>query len=131
MEASLTEDEVAPVQLRFWRTIYRYLLSIVASLGAGFAWSMTGARLLNLHTLATIFTGVIALAVGFLVMGYIWLTLDIGRPVPEGVDEDARNTQLFMLWIGIPLAVLGVCALVALVAVLLSVTVLGSGLPGA
>ena len=56
------------VELTFWRTLYRYLLSIVASLGCGFLWSITGARLLNLKVLPTIYTGVIALAVGFLLM---------------------------------------------------------------
>ncbi|MEA2646838.1 MAG: hypothetical protein QOE92_1921 [Chloroflexota bacterium] len=123
------DEERAPVELRFWRTIYRYLLSIVASLAAGFAWSMTGARFLNLGMLGTISTGVLALAAGILLSGYLWLTLDIGRPVPEGVDEQQRNTQLFVLWLGIPLAVLGICAIVGLVAIVLSATVLGSGLP--
>ncbi len=78
----------------------------------------------------TIFTGVLALAVGVIISGYFWLSIDLSRPVPEGVDEQSRNYQLFILWIGIPLAVVAVCAAVAVVALLLSSTVLSSGLPG-
>jgi hypothetical protein len=118
------------VELTFWRTLYRYLLSIVASLGCGFLWSITGARLLNLKVLPTIYTGVIALAVGFLLMGYLWLSLDLARPLPKGVDSSDRSTQLFILWLGIPLAVIGVCAVVAVIAVVLGATVLSSGIPG-
>jgi hypothetical protein len=76
------------------------------------------------------FTGVLALAAGIIIAGYIWLSLDLSRPVPDGVDEQQRNYQLFVLWLGIPLAVIGVCALVALLAIVLSATVLSSGLPG-
>jgi hypothetical protein len=118
------------VELTFWRTLYRYLLSIVASLGCGFLWSITGARLLHLQVLPTIYSGVIALAVGFLLMGYLWLSIDLARPLPEGVDSSDRSTQLFMLWLGIPLAVIGVCAVVAVIAVLLGATILSSGIPG-
>ena len=78
----------------------------------------------------TIFTGVLALAVGVIISGYFWLSIDLSRSVPEGVDEQSRNYQLFILWIGIPLAVVAVCATVAVVALLLSSTVLSSGLPG-
>jgi hypothetical protein len=123
------EPQGPPVELAFWRTLSRYLVSIVASLAFGFAWSITGARLLNLKVLPTIFTGVIALAIGFLVMGFLWLRLDLSRPAP-GVDEADRRTQLFVLWLGIPLAVIGVCAVVALIAVILGATVLSSGIPG-
>ena len=72
----------------------------------------------------------ISLAVGFLLMGYLWLSIDLSRPTPDGVDEADRNTQLFMLWLGIPLAVIGVCVVVAVIAVVLGATVLNSGLPG-
>jgi hypothetical protein len=118
------------VELTFWRTLYRYLLSIVASLGCGFLWSVTGARLLHLQVLPTIYTGVIALALGFLLMGYLWLSIDLARPLPEGVDSSDRSTQLFVLWLGIPLGVIGVCAVVAVIAVLLGATILSSGIPG-
>ena len=47
------------VELTFWRTLSRYLVSIVASLACGFVWSITGARLLNLRVLPTIYTGVV------------------------------------------------------------------------
>ena len=63
-------------------------------------------------------------------MGYLWLSLDLSRPPPEGVDDSERTTQLFVLWLGIPLAVIGVCAVVALIAVILGATVLNSGIPG-
>ncbi|HEV3233443.1 MAG TPA: hypothetical protein VG329_02710 [Candidatus Dormibacteraeota bacterium] len=125
-----TPEDRAPVELPFWRTLYRYLLSIVASLAAGFIWLQTGAQLLKLNVLGTMFTGVAALAVGVIIAGYMWLSIDLSRPVPEGVDEQSRNYQLFILWIGMPLLVIGVCALVALVAVVISSTVLSSGLPG-
>src|ERR1700694_3803444 len=110
----LPDDPKRPaVELTFWRTLSRYLVSIVASLACGFLWSISGARLLNLRVLPTIYTGVIALAVGFLVMGYLWLALDLSRPAPEGVDESDRKVQLFVLWLGVPLAVIFVCAVVA------------------
>jgi hypothetical protein len=102
----------------------------VASLAAGFIWLQTGAQLFKLNVEGTIFTGVAALAVGAVIAGYVWLSIDLSRPVPEGVDEQSRNYQLFILWIGMPLLVIGVCALVALVAILISSTVLSSGLPG-
>lgn len=102
----------------------------MASLAAGFLWLNTGARLFRLNTLGTMFTGILALALGSFVAGYVWLSLDLNRPVPEGVDEYDRNRQLFILWIGMPLLVLAVCAVVALLAILVSATVLSSGLPG-
>ena len=40
-----------PLELTFWRTLYRYLLSIVASLACGFIWTNTGAKLLHLQVL--------------------------------------------------------------------------------
>ena len=123
------EPEAPPVELTFWRTLSRYLVSIVASLACGFVWSITGARLLNLRVLPTIYTGVIALAIGFLIMGFLWLSLDLKRPA-AGVDKSDRRVQLFVLWLGIPLAVIGVCAVVALIAVILGATVLNSGIPG-
>jgi hypothetical protein len=102
----------------------------VASLALGFAWLQTGAQLLKLNVLGTMFTGVVALAVGAIVAGYLWLSIDLSRPVADGVDEQSRNYQLFILWIGMPLLVIGVIALVALVAIVVSSTVLSSGLPG-
>jgi heme/copper-type cytochrome/quinol oxidase subunit 2 len=117
------------VELTFWRTLSRYLVSIVASLACGFVWSITGARLLSLGVVPTIYTGVIALAVGFLAMGYLWLSLDLSQPA-SGIDASDRNVQLFILWLGIPLAVIGVCAVVGLIAVILGATVLSSGIPG-
>ena len=117
------------VELTFWRTLYRYLLSIVASLACGAAWYFSGVRFLHLGVLGTIVTGVLALAVGFLLIGYLWLAIDVGRPLPEGVDEQDRNTQLFVLWMGIPLAVLGICALVMLLAVVVAATALHTNLP--
>ena len=122
-------DERPAVELTFWRTLYRYLLSIVASLACGAAWYFTGVRFLRLGVLGTIVTGVIALAVGFLLIGYLWLAIDVGRPLPEGVDEQERNTQLFVLWMGIPLAVLGVCAIVMVLAVLVAATALHANIP--
>lgn len=119
-----------PVELTFWRTLYRYLLSIVASLGCGFVWSITGARLLHLRVLPTIYTGVLALALGFLLMGYLWLSIDLSRATPEGVDEEERKTQLFVLWLGIPLGVIAICAVVAVVAVVIGATVYSTGLRG-
>lgn len=129
--SSTAPAEVPPpaLELGFWRTIYRYLLSIVASLATGAAWYFAGIRFLHLDVLGTIFTGVIALAVGFFVMGYLWLSLDLSRPVPEGVDKDERDAQLFVLWLGIPLAVLAVCGFVALVSVLIAATALRDGIP--
>jgi hypothetical protein len=123
-------EEPAPVELPFLRTLARYLVSIVASLVAGFIWLETGARLLHLRSLATMFTGVLALALGFLAMAYLWLSIDLSRPVPESIDESERNTQLLMLWLGIPLLVILICTVVAAVAVVLSLTVLRTGLPG-
>ncbi|MFN2465610.1 MAG: hypothetical protein ABR598_05020 [Candidatus Dormibacteria bacterium] len=120
-----------PVELGFWRTLYRYLLSIVASLACGAAWYFFDIRVLHLGALAITFTGVLALALGFFLMGYLWLSLDVGRPAPEGVDEEERNTQLFLLWMGIPLGVVAVCGVFALVAVVLAGTVLRSGIPAA
>jgi hypothetical protein len=102
----------------------------VASLALGFAWLQTGAQLLKLNVLGTMFTGVLALAVGAIIAGYTWLSIDLSRPAPEGVDEQARNYQLFILWIGMPLLVIAVIALVALAAIIISSTVLSSGLPG-
>jgi hypothetical protein len=123
------EGRRAPLELTFWRTLYRYLVSIVASLACGFIWTNTGAKLLHLQVLPTIYTGVISLAVGFLLMGYLWLSIDLSRPAAEGLDAGERDTQLFILWLGIPLAVIGICAVVAVLAVLLSGTVLSSGIP--
>lgn len=76
------------------------------------------------------FTGVVALALGVVIAGYIWLSIDLSRPVPDGVDEQQRNYQLFILWLGIPLGVIVICGMVALLAVIISATVLSSGLPG-
>jgi hypothetical protein len=128
--ARRVDDDSGPVELTFWRTLYRYLLSIVASLAAGFIWLQTGAQLLRLNVLGTMFTGVLALAVGIIATGYLWLSIDLSRPVPAGVDERARNYQLLILWLGIPLGVVAVCAVVALLAILISATLLNSGLPG-
>ncbi|MFN2462676.1 MAG: hypothetical protein ABR573_02090 [Candidatus Dormibacteria bacterium] len=79
--------------------------------------------------LATIITGVIALALGFFVMGYLWMALDLNRPLPEGVDEDERNMQLFILWMGIPLSVLAICGVVMIAAVVVAGTVMNVNLP--
>ena len=116
------------VELGFWRTLYRYLLSIVASLATGAAWYFTGIKFLHLGLVAIIITGVVALGIGFLLMGYLWLALDVGKPAPEGVDEQDRNTQLFVLWLGIPLGVLAVCGVVMLVAVLVANTALSGNI---
>jgi hypothetical protein len=123
------EEEQPPLELGFWRTLYRYLLSIVASLAVGAAWWFLDTRVMHLSALAITFTGVLALALGFFLMGYLWLSIDLGRPVPDGVDADERNAQLFVLWLGIPLGVLAVCGVFALFAVLLAGTVLSSGIP--
>lgn len=119
----------APLELGFWRTLYRYLLSIVASLACGAAWYFTGIRHLRLNLVATIVTGVLALALGFVVLGYLWLTLDLGRPVPDGVDADERDTQLVVLWLGIPIAVLLILALVMVVALVVAATALNAPIP--
>lgn len=126
---AVSVDDHPAVELTFWRTLYRYLLSIVASLACGAVWYFGGVKFLRLGVLGTIVTGVIALALGFLLMGYLWLAIDVGRPVPEGVDEHDRNTQLFVLWMGIPLAVLGVCAVVMVLAVVVAATVLHGNIP--
>ena len=118
-----------PVELTFWRTLYRYLLSIVASLAAGFIWLQTGAQLLRLNVLGTMFTGVLALAIGVIAAGYLWLSIDLNKPVPAGVDERGRNAQLLILWLGIPLGVVLLCGIVALLAIVISATALNSGLP--
>ncbi|MEA2682442.1 MAG: hypothetical protein QOK05_770 [Chloroflexota bacterium] len=101
----------------------------MASLATGAAWYFTGIRFLHLGVLATIFTGVIALSVGFFLMGYLWLSIDLSRPAPEGVDHDERSSQLFMLWLGIPVAVVLVCGVFALVSVLIAATALRNGIP--
>ena len=128
MAVSIEEQRPA-VELTFWRTLYRYLLSIVASLACGAIWYFTGVKYLRLGVLGTIVTGVIALALGFLMIGYLWLAIDVGRPLPDGIDEHQRNTQLFILWMGIPLGVLGVCAIVMVVAVLVAATALHADIP--
>ncbi len=124
-------DSPAALELTFWRTLYRYLLSIVASLACGGAWTFLDLNFLHLGVLPTIITGVVALALGFFLMGYLWMALDLNRPLPPGVEESDRNTQLFILWIGIPLGVVAVCGFFALFAVVLAETVLRSGIPAA
>jgi hypothetical protein len=119
----------AHLELGFWGTLYRYLLSIVASLACGAVWYFTGIKHLHLNLIATIVTGVLALALGFIILGYLWLTLDLGRPVPVGVDADERNTQLVVLWLGIPIAVLLVCALVMVLALVVAATALNAPIP--
>ena len=79
--------------------------------------------------LPTIITGVLALALGFFLIGYLWLSLDLGRPVPEGVDEHERSRQLAMLWWGIPLGVVGICGIVMVLAVVVAGTVLNANIP--
>jgi len=98
--------------------VVRYLLSIAGSLAVGAAWWGVGVRTLHLGVYTTIFTGVLALALGFLAMGYLWLSIDLSRPAPEGVDEQARNTQLFVLWMGMPLIVILILAVVGALAIL-------------
>jgi hypothetical protein len=122
--------EPAPVELPFWRTFMRYLLSIVASLALGAAWWAVGVRMIHLDFRTTMYTGVVALALGFLLMGFFWLSLDLGQPTAAGVDEQARNYQLFFLWLGIPAIVTCVIALVAIASLLLGPVVFGSGLGG-
>jgi hypothetical protein len=128
-----------PVELSFWRTLYRYLLSIVGSLVCGAIWfgltqglamgSVTLIpRVFHLGLYGTIFTGVLALSLGFILLGYLWLSIDLSRPAPDGVDAQARRYQLFVLWLGVPLAVMGVFALVAIAAVVVGATVYSSGL---
>lgn len=117
------------LELTFWRTLYRYLLSIVASLVCGAIWTFIDLNLLHLGVLPTIITGVIALALGFFLMGFMWLALEVNRPLPEGVDEQDRNTQLFVLWMGIPLAVVLVCGVVMVLAVIVAGTVLNANIP--
>jgi hypothetical protein len=109
----MTAEERSPLELSFWRVLYRYLLSIVASLACGGAWYEVGVRLLHLGLYPLIVSGVGALALGFLLMGYLWLALDLSGPVPEGIDERARSYQLFGLWLGIPLATIVVLAVFA------------------
>jgi hypothetical protein len=99
----------------------------VASLACGFAW-FEATRFIHVGFYGTIFTGVVALALGFIVMGFLWLTLDIARPVPEGVDEGERNRQLFALWLGIPLGVLLICAVVGVAAIAIGAAVYGGHL---
>jgi hypothetical protein len=123
------EEGRPALELGFWRTLYRYLLSIVASLACGAAWYFFDIKVMHLGALAITFTGVLALALGFFLIGYLWLSIDLGRPVPEGVDADERNAQLFVLWLGIPLGVVAVCGVFALFAVLLAGTVLSTGIP--
>jgi hypothetical protein len=53
----------------------------------------------------------------------------MSRPVPEGVDERERNTQLVVLWLGMPLAVLALCGIVMLLAVLVAATLLNASIP--
>jgi hypothetical protein len=77
----------------------------------------------------TIFTGVLALALGFLLMGYLWLSIDLTRPVPEGIDDQARNYQLFFLWLGVPLVVIAMLAVVAAVTILIGHIALPNGVP--
>jgi hypothetical protein len=130
-----------PVQLTFWRTLYRYLLSIVGSLVCGAIWfGLTQGlvlanvvlipRVLHLGLYATIFTGVLALTIGFILMGYLWLSIDLSRPAPENVDEGDRNYQLFVLWLGIPVGVMAVLGLVAIAAAVIGATVYSTGLTG-
>jgi hypothetical protein len=86
-------------------------------------------RLFHLGVYATIFTGVLALALGFLLMGYLWLSIDLSRPVPEGVDQQTRSYQLFFLWLGMPLVVIALFVVVAAVAILLGRIALPNGVP--
>ena len=121
--------ERPPVELSFWRTIARYLVSIVASLALGGVWWLAGMKLVHLGPRATIYSGVVALALGFVLMGFLWLSLDLGLPPPPGVDEKERSYQLFFLWLGIPLVVIFVIAMVAILALVLGPAVFSSGLP--
>ena len=123
------DEAPAALELTFWRTLYRYLLSIVASLACGGAWTFIDLNFLHLGVLPTIITGVLALALGFFLMGFLWLSLDLSRPVPEGVDEHDRSRQLAMLWWGIPLTVVGVCGVVMVLAVVVAGTVLNANIP--
>ena len=50
-------------------------------------------------------------------------------PPPPGVDEKERSYQLFFLWLGIPLVVIFVIAMVAILALVLGPAVFSSGLP--
>ena len=108
----------------------RYLLSILASLVLGGIWWGIGVRMLNLGVYATMFSGIAALALAFLLMGFLWLSIDLSRPVPEGVDEAARNYQLFILWIGIPAMVVALIGVVALLALVFGGSVFPRGVPG-
>jgi hypothetical protein len=85
-------------------------------------------RVLHLGVYPTILTGVLALGLGFLLMGYLWLSIDLSRPAPVGIDRNERELQLFILWLGVPLVVVLVCALVALIAVAVAHFALSSGL---
>ena len=103
----------------------------MASLASGGAWFFLGvnnggALHLRLGFLATILTGIVALAVGVFVAGYLWLALDL-RSTPDGVDPADRQFQLFVLWLGIPLGVLAVCGVVALLSIVVANTVLSGG----
>ncbi|MHB8507117.1 MAG: hypothetical protein ACYDGR_00515 [Candidatus Dormibacteria bacterium] len=94
----------------------------------GFGGQTVIPRVFHLGFLATIVTGVAALALGFLLMGFLWLALDLSLPVPAGVDPIERETQLFVLWLGIPLAVIAVLAVFALIAVVIGRVVYAGGL---
>ena len=109
-------EPAPPLELPFWRTISRYLVSIVASLAAGGAWWLLGQQVLHLGFRATIYTGVVALALGFLLMGFLWLSIDLGAIPPEGVDVKGREYQLFFLWLGIPSIVVVLLVVVAIAA---------------
>ena len=73
------------------------------------------------------FSGIAALALGFLLMGFLWLSLDLRRPVPEGVAPEARNYQLYLLWLGIPAVVIAVIALVAVLVLVMGGLAFPSG----
>jgi hypothetical protein len=85
-------------------------------------------RVFHLGFLATIFTGIAALAVGFFVTGYLWLSLDLSRPAPPGVDDRQRSYQLFGLWLGLPMLVIGVLSVFAIIAVGIGATVYSNGI---
>ena len=127
MSADTTAQASGP-ELAFWRTLYRYLLSIVASLACGAAWWLLGVRLVHLGWRTTMFTGIVALSLGFLLMGYLWLSLDLSRPAPTDVDEREWSYQLFFLWLGIPAIVIGVIAFFAILALVIGPVVYPNGL---
>ncbi len=66
----------------------------------------------------------LALLLGFVLIGFVWLSLDLSRAAPTGVDEQGRNYQLFLLWLGIPLIVLAVMLVVGILAIILGATAL-------